>query len=309
MRLSSKTIINQTLSGPTTNSDFDKPEFEGAIRYKGYDAIFEKAYLCPCKSQDSPDHLSTCQNCGGVGWIFCNPTKTKFIITGIAADSKLREAALREWGLIDGGVVNVTALNENKLSYMDRIRLLDATAEHNQILYPKETDDETQFFAYTHYDIVSIDNITLFVNEETQLQRLSPNTDYSFRDNVITFTVASGVTVNSHVGIRYVHNPVFHIIDVVRESMTSPKTTGPVNQQKQIMPIKAIAKRAHLIKDVENFDGDRLLDNSWLPQCPTEDITAFQRQLRYMDVQVIYDTLTQVQKDALEVLLDSDDSV
>jgi len=184
MRLSGKTIINQAITGPITNSDFEKPEFEGAIRDKGYDAIFEKAYLCPCKSKGSTDHLNICKNCGGVGWIFCNPTKTKFIITGIAAESKLREAALREWGLIDGGVVNVTALNENKLSFMDRVRLLDATAEHNQILYPQETDDETQFFAYTQYDIVSIDNITLFVDEETQLQRLSPNTDYSFRDNV-----------------------------------------------------------------------------------------------------------------------------
>jgi len=59
--------------------------------------------------------------------------------------------------MIDSGVVNVTAINDDKFSYMDRVTLTDATAEHTQILYPSLNDDETQVFAYTKYNIKSIE--------------------------------------------------------------------------------------------------------------------------------------------------------
>lgn len=305
-RLSGKQIIQKQFSSTSSiPADFEKPEIDATLRDKGYEVIFEKAYMCPCKSKSST-HLSLCKNCGGTGWIFCNPTQTRFIITGIAADNKLKEAALREWGFIDGGVVNVTAMNDDKFSYMDKITVIDATAEHSQILYAAEDDEEEVFFAYSKYDILSVDYIALFVSANQPLKRLTEGTDYNFRDNVITFTQASGINVNSQLTIRYIHHPVFHIFDIMRESMTSTKGQLPTGQQKLILPIKALAKRAHLIKDVENFDGDRLLDNSWKPSaCEQEQFTTFQRQLRYATAQTIYDNLTSAQISALDALIHS----
>lgn len=304
-KLSDKTIITQSFSGATSSipTSFNKGEVDATVRDKSYAAIFEKAYLCPCKSKSSTS-LNTCKNCGGTGWIFCNPTQTGFIITGIAHDNKLKEAALREWGNMDLGSVNVTAINDDKLSFMDRITLIDATTEHNQIIYPSLTDDEVTAFVFTKYNILSIDNITLFIDENTELKRLIEGEDYTFGDNVINFTADSGVDGNSQISIRYIHRPVFHITDIVRESMTSK--IGELNQGQQtlILPIKAIAKRAHLIDDIENYDGDRLLDNSWLPSaCETEEITAFVRQLRYATAQQIFDNLTNKQKQDLAILL------
>ncbi len=237
------------------------PEIEATIRDKGYDVIIEKAYICPCKSKDTHSHLQVCKNCGGSGYLFCNPTRTKLIISGLAADNKLKEAALREWGLIEGGTVKITAINADKFTYMDRITVLDATAEHNQILYPTLSDDDTQLFAFTQYDIVGFDFAGLYVDEDTRLQKLEEPADYSFQDNIITFNSQYNDLTNASVTVRYVHRPVFHIIDVLRESMTSTKGQYGT-QTKLVMPIHAIARRAHLIKDAENFDGDRLLDNS-----------------------------------------------
>lgn len=301
MRLSGKTIIDQARIGPNRPStDFDKSDFDSAIANKGNVVIFEKAYLCACKSKES-DHRNTCKNCGGVGWIFANPTRCEMIITGIALDNKLKEGALREWGMLDMGAVKVTSYNEDKLSFMDRITITDATAEHNQIVYPTLTDDEAQLFAYTKYDIVSIDNIAMFVDVNVKLKRLVEGIDYTFRDNVILFDAQYNVSLNSCVTIRYVHNPVFHIIDIVRESMTSPAKQGAI---KLILPVHAIAKRAHLIADVENFDGDRLLDNSWKSSmCEQDSLTKFQRQLRYSVAQEIYDNLTVAQRASLLALL------
>ena len=73
---------------------------------------------------------------------------------------------------------------------------------------------------------------------------------------------------------------------------------------KQVLPINAIGKRAHLIKDVENFDGNRLFDNSWATTCSQPDISSFLRQLRYTDVNTLYNNLTPLQKQQLDSLLD-----
>lgn len=299
-----KTVVQKIFPpGQSIPSYFDKQNVDATVRDQSYDVLYEKAYLCPCKSKSS-EHLNTCRNCGGVGWFFVNPLATRFIITGIASDNKLKEAALREWGMIDTGSVNVTGYNEEKFTYMDKITMLDATAEHNQILYPELNDDDTNKFAFTQYKIKSIDYVGLFVSADTKLKKLEDGVDYTFRDNVIELDPIYNDENGIQLTIRYVHNPVFHITDIMRESMTSKKGQLPTGQETLIMPIKAIAKRAHLIKDIENYDGDRLENNSWLPNtCETPDMTAFQRQLRYTSVQTIFDSLTARQKQDLNALL------
>jgi hypothetical protein len=309
-RLSDKTIRQQTFNNAASiNSSFIDPEFIATVRDKGVSCIFEKAYLCPCKSKESTP-LNTCKNCGGVGWLFCNPIQTKMIVTGIGSDNKLKEAALRDWGLIDGGSVNLTAHPDNKFSYMDKVTNIDATSEHNETLYPAINDAEDQYFVYTQYNILSIDNIVVFVDIDEKLRRLSEGDDYLFRDNVILFTDTAGITVNSKVSIRYVHNPVFHISYLVRESMTSYQGGNGAPLKKIILPIKAIALRAHLVKDLENFDGDRLLDNSWLPDaCEAEALSKFVRQLKYTDANELYENLTQSQKLEIAMLINADDNI
>ncbi len=116
--------------------------------------------------------------------------------------------------------------------------------------------------------------------------------------------------VDPCVTIRYIHNPVYHIIDISRESFTS--TDGSISQGKPklILPIHAIAQRAHLIKDVEDYDGTRLLDNSWLPNsCEPAEITTFNRQLKYANVIDVYNNLTDNQKIELEMYLGTGDTI
>jgi hypothetical protein len=301
-RLKDKTIISRNIGNdPEIPASFHKEDFTGGFTGKGYDVIHEKAYMCPCISFPSGSAMAVCKNCGGTGLFFANPTKTKMIITSIAMDSKLKEAALREWGNVELGSVKLTALNDDKLTYMDRITILDATAEHNEILRPKMDDDDVQFFTYTKYDIKDIDFIGLFENEGVRIKRLLETVDYTYVDNIIKLVPSYNTLSDPTITIRYVHNPSFHVTEILRESMTSAKENGQI---KMIMPIHALAKRAHLVKDVENFDGDRLLDNSWLPSmCEAPDMTVFQKQLRYSTAQFIFDNLTTTQKSQLLVLL------
>jgi hypothetical protein len=306
MRLSQKTTVirKQTATRPI-DTHFDSDEFFASVKDQ-YNVIFEKAYKCPCISQPTNGPLNICKNCGGVGWFFVNPTETKMIITSIIADDKLKEASLREWGHIDLGSIKVTALNDDKLSFMDRITLVDATAENTQIVYPKMNNNDDQLFAYTQYNIDAIDFIGLFETPTTKIKRLIQTTDYTFHDNIVLFDSQYDALTDPTVTIRYVHKPVFHISDIMRESISQIDQNG----QRMYLPVHAVAKRAHLVRDVENLDGDRLLDNSWLPDvCEAPDLTTFQRQLKYTSVQTIYDTLTSAQKVALEDLICGSDSV
>ncbi len=303
MRLSDKTIIQRPqTSTPALPSAFVKDDFDALLGGRGYKVIHEKAYLCPCKAKES-DHRSTCKNCGGTGWIFANPTETRMVITGIMMDDKLKEGPLKDWGMIDKGACKVTANNVDKLNYMDRIRNIDATGEFSQLVYPKRTDDGTQLFAFTKYDIKDIDFVGRYVGDDQILQKLEEGDDFTYSNNVVYFNPTM-YDPNLCITIRFVYHPEFHIAEVLRESMTSYNEA----KQKLILPVHAVAMRAHLVPDVENFDGDRILNNSWLPNaCGLEEFTKFQRQLRHTSTQDIYDNLTQLQNVQLRVLLGSDD--
>jgi len=291
--------------GQSIPSYFDKQNVDATVRDQSYDCLYEKSQACPCKSQSST-HLNNCKNCGGTGWLFPNTLQTRFVITGIGADNKLKEAAFREWGNVDTGSVTITGYNEEKFTYMDRITMLDATAEHNELLYPSYTDSDTNQFAFTQYKIKDVYSLLVFVAHDQPLQKLEDGVDYTFRENIIELS-DSFVNENMQLSIRYVHHPVFHITDIIRESLTSKKGQMPTGQETLKLPIKAIAKRAHLILDVQNYTGDRLLDNSWLPNvCETPSLTDFQRQVKYTAIETLYSYLTNKQKQALEELLSAD---
>jgi len=315
-RLSGKVVRERDVSSHKgLGVDFDKPTFEGAIKDKGINVIHEKAYLCPCKDKTNGDHQSVCKNCAGSGWIFANPIKTKMIISAITSDDRYKDGALREWGMLDSGSVRITAYPDDKLSYMDRITVLDAISEHQQVLYPALTDgsdmsnsdsvDDGTLFAATKYDIKAIDFIGLFKGADVVLQRLIEPDDYTYRDNLILFDWKHNSLVDPCITIRYRHNPTYHVVDIPRESM---QTYANDARTKLILPNHALGKRAHLIKDAENFDGTRLLDNSWLPTtCEESELTTFYRQLRYTSAQDLLDNLTQTQIVELEMLLEDSD--
>lgn len=298
MRLSQKTLVQQLLDpGASLNADFNRAEVYATIRDKGYNVIYSKAYLCPCKSKES-DHRSTCKNCGGTGMFWANPTKTKMIISGITSDKKFEE-----WGRDDLGMVRVTAFEDNKLSRMDQIVIVDGTSEMSEILFPVLDDGGINLFSMTKYDIKQIDFIGLYVNETTKITKLTEITDYTYQDNRITFNSSYNNLVDPCVSIRYVHSPTYYIWDISRDSMRSTVMSNGVPTP-IVLPIHAMAKKAHNIKDAENFDGDKLLDNSWLPNlCQVDQINDFQRRIKNTDVQEIYDQLTSQQKAELAIIL------
>jgi len=73
--------------------------------------------------------------------------------------------------------------------------------------------------------------------------------------------------------IRYQHNPMYHIIDINRDTMTTKVLTkgrdGNVS-----LPLSAVGRSAHYVLDEENFNGDYLNNNDYNEGC---DVTYVNR--------------------------------
>jgi hypothetical protein len=233
--------------------DFKKSHFDDNVWNKGYNVIIERAIRCPCKTKGG-DHLLSCMNCGGLGFVFYNPVKTRVLSTGTTA-----RRDERDWGEEETGSKQVTAMSTQQIGYMDKITYLDSKAYYSEVLFVNSTKQ-----ARSVYYINQVEDAFLFVNESTKLLPLT-TTEYTTDGNVITFT-GSNVQPNSLVSIRYEHFDVFHIVEMIREVMvTNIKKTS--TDDVTHMPAHAVAKKAHYVftklSTTPNAVVGQLFDNTF----------------------------------------------
>jgi len=167
---------------------FKSEEFNALMYNQGYEITVESSVKCPCKTKNN-DHLSTCQNCQGTGYVFINKTQDRAILSSINSDTKLKE-----WSEEKLGTISITLREITNLSYMDKIIVTDSSVRQSEVLYPFVFD--TNYFTYTIYDIDSVEEIFQFVGAETPLLKLEETTDYTFERNkiIITITATTDIT-------------------------------------------------------------------------------------------------------------------
>jgi len=233
---------------------FNKEGFEAAIWAQGYDIIIERAVRCPCKTQGS-DNLSSCKNCGGTGWLFINPVKTKAIIT--SQNSSVKFAA---WSEETVGDANITVRDSDRLGFMDRITVIEGESIHSQTAYPVIYDDT--LFAFLDYKPKEILEVFMFVADNEKLALLSYD-EYRIDGDKIYLDDKFKDIQDITISLRYVHAPQYHVIETTRDVMVS--TTFKVGETKKTsqMPISARIRKSHYIIDKENFANDYLFDNSY----------------------------------------------
>lgn len=246
-----------------------KGDFEAAIYQKGYTVHIEKAVLCPCRSRQAGNQaLSTCKNCAGVGWVFINKTETRLLMHSMNMSTKYKD-----WTEENMGTVAVTAGESDRLSYMDRITLLDAISVSNQILHPKKINGFLR--ATLAYDVKEIEEAFMFLSADEPLKRLERVTDYEVLKNKIIFSQAitdyydtlgydeRGEKIEVTIVLKYAHSPQFHVIDLVRETITVLNTNDKGKEEAQQMPINAVARRTNHFRIDESPFNEELFDNSY----------------------------------------------
>ena len=262
------TIVHQpapaTASQPSVN--FDKDAFDAIIWQKGYKVYHDKAVKCPCKVHHS-DNLSVCRNCGGSGWVLYNRVETRMVIQSMNLDTQYKD-----WTEETLGTCRISAADRDRLSYMDRIIVLDGITQFSEILYPKNYKGKC--FAYTTYDILEIEEAWLFVDPNEPLVLMEEGVDFEIIQNANQQNQCGALGYifqlkkytdwkNITVSLRYKHRPSYHIIDQPRDSMSTPVLDNRKIPQDTQMPVSAVARRVHYVLDRENYSGDYLFDNSY----------------------------------------------
>lgn len=261
-----RAVTPSTLGVPKVS--MNKKLFDGTIYNQGYKLYRDRAIKCPCKSKGILNHLATCKNCGSTGWVFINRTEIAGIVYSMSWEN-----SYKEWSEENLGNVYITVRDEDKLSFMDRVTIVDAETIHKQVIYPFEF--KSKVIAFTTYSIKRIEDAFIFVEDDKPLRRLIEGTDFTIgsgniqescnglSDNIITFSAEILQMLRAqkpvHISIDYVHPPQYHITHLMRDAMVSVQ----FDNQAVRMPINAVGRRSHYVLDAENYIGDRLFDNSY----------------------------------------------
>lgn len=242
-------------------TDFNKQFFDGSVWNFGYDITKYDAIQCPCRANGS-DHLSNCQNCLGLGWVYINPLDTKAILTSININTKYKY-----WSPEFKGTVSATFMDINKISFMDKIVLKKKYSVLSEVRPVKVTG--TQKFIFTSYPVNSINSIFLFKGSSNALTRLTSDLYSISEDNPYVIKLSSSIayptSFNNVVSIDYKYNIQYNVVDIPHDIRASTKIESTGKNTTQDLPIQAICQLSHYITgDSPKYDGSGIKDNSYL---------------------------------------------
>lgn len=236
--------------------DFDNVDFDVLLSQKGLEVIYEQALICPCKSQGG-DHLSSCKNCGGLGFIYINPTKTRMVL-----QSMNNQSNKQPWSIEMSGTVSITARAKFQFADMDKIIVNDSTSVCNQIIHPKVFDGA--LFGYLIYRVIEIEQVFAFKSPDAPLVALEEGVNYILDNDVLLFK--DNILLNGDIptiAVRYKHKPQFHVIDIPKDIRRSYKINTAGADKNISLPIMAIGRRSHYVIDIPNsLSSFAIFDNS-----------------------------------------------
>lgn len=243
----------------TPTPTLNKPLFDANVWAYGYDVVVEKAIECPCRQDGSNSNQVNCQNCGGMGWVFINPTRTKAIITSINQDTKYKA-----WSQELIGNISTTFRDIDQASFMDRITLENESTIYSEVRTIR-TSGMGQKFVFLAYKIDTIEDVFLFNGESQPLIRI-PSTSYSVNPNneyILNIdTAAISGSTNGSISVRYRHRVQYNILDIPHVVRSAPDLNNLGQLKKQKMPLQYIARLSHYVLR-PNFNNTNIIDNSY----------------------------------------------
>lgn len=190
----------------------------------GIRVLWEQASECPCarRSADASTglsltipsgsvtggHRTDCPVCGGEGYYRHSDQEIVALITNLALDPQAHMA----WGEGASGMVKITTLPENLLSFKDRITLLDSVLLYRETLPRKGSPDALRYPIVEHTMQLSTGDFTAGVlhchkadasGETTLSDVLVEGTDFDVVDGKIDWTKGDGLGSAPAVGDRY----------------------------------------------------------------------------------------------------------
>jgi len=238
-----------------------KSDFEALIEQKGYRVWHDKSIKCPCSSSSGAANQSSCKNCGGAGWFYVNRTTTRMVVQSMNINT-----GQKVWSEERLGTANITARDVDRLSFMDRITLLDSVSEYSQVIFPKKQPDTNQLYGTLRYNPTLIYCVFLYLAVDQKPRLLVEDTDFTIDRNQIKLLGINYNTINNPtISVRYTHLGEYTVLDLPRDIITSQiKDPLDFSKSKDVQfPISAVGRRSHYMPDRNDYTNDNLFDNSF----------------------------------------------
>lgn len=252
--------------------DFERDEFTRVLANKGDKVLWEKAAVCPNRGVVSPqDHKLGCDICGGGGFVFFGATTTEMLI--VSATLKQIFMAQGRW---DHGSVMITALPGTKLSYFDRITLVNRAVRYTEVLRRQPNG----LYDRPKYDVQTIE-YAAWVNRSRQLVSFPVSGTGAAIAPVVTGPQIGQVhwtsnsvrpDDNADYTISYTFQPKYRVLDLPHQHRASTITTqvpptapnGPDASEannEYDFPVQAVGVLDFLVRDegrdaAQNADQD-----------------------------------------------------
>ena len=224
-------------------NDFFPQAFAQAIDSKGYRCRWEKAIFCANRGEEDIDrHKLDCKACHD-GYVYYDPITVEALLTSMS----LKEF-FRTEGRFDVGTVLVTLKSDFRISFWDRLTLLDSRMRYTEVFKRNRVGlvDKLKYKALVVerlYTFTKINHITDYVY----------GTDYTLDEHgdvLWSNPPLAGATL----GISYFRNPAYIILDlphhvrdtqIAKPGSTQAATPGKFTE----MPMQGMAKLDFLVRD------------------------------------------------------------
>lgn len=258
MNESIRTQLPPNLSAFPKVDGFNPNDFNSAIWENGFKIRHERAVVCPCKlSGGAAD--TRCHNCLGSGWVFINPIDTRAFITSIN-----KSTTYKEWSPQFIGTVAVTMMNADRLSFMDRLTLMERDSVMSEGLNVQIHPTLAKRFVFCTYPVDTIESIFILNSVSTPLTLLTAS-QYSINpNNPFIVELAQGVTP-IYISITYRHKVTYNVIDIPHDFRISKSYDDNGKKKTEEMPVQAIARKTQYgLGNATNYDGNNIINNSYL---------------------------------------------
>lgn len=252
-------------------------DFDQLIQRFGYNIYLDRFLMCPCKEEGVSSPRLTCKNCYGTGFILVERIQTKAYVASMNYPTQYKD-----WSIECIGTSRITTLSSQPLSFMDRIVLYEEKNFYSELVYPVQ--DGGNLVAFCAYPPVQITHCKIFQGEDNPLLDIDPSLiDIDEEGRIILNNIADKLynydiyTYNSKTGIslRYTYLPSFHIVDVVRNLITSPTdtpTSGLGNKGQRVeFPYFGVGRMSHLVLERGNLLS---LPNGYMQNNTNKETTA-----------------------------------
>lgn len=245
----SSTQVGQPSTPPSVRPDvagfrvpFDRDKFTMLIASHGYDVIWEKATLCPFIRGPGPkDHDITCVECNN-GWMYYAPTETRMHIQSLGLEQQYFA-----YGHFESGRAQITAYPEMRVSFWDRITLVNSRARMTDRVKRQRDGlrDRPKF------DPIAIDDLRWATGAKTYATAVQ-DVDFTIDEATgeIVWVTDNRPGADTWYSIVYFFRPQYVVMDMAHHIRDQPiPLPNGTSDQSWEFPIQVVAQLDRFIRD------------------------------------------------------------